>query len=530
MKTRFESSTRLLGGAVIRRCLFVVLAMFVLSSCNLFADDAFQKLVRLVPRSANAIVLLNVEKAKDSPMGLRENWRKNFEKAFEAGMIRVPPKATRFVLASQIDLEFMEPLWEAAVVDLDEEVSIEQIAKRRGGVVDTIENLPALVLSNDTYIVQFGPKTLGAMGPANRQAVVRWIRDVRKPSPPPLSAYLQQAAVFSDDTGSQVIMAVDLDGAMSFERIGKYLKSKQKRLDEWNANLLELTKLLCNVRGIRLGVRIGEQPSASIVIDLRDDSSGIASYAKPLVLQIMSDLGMSINEMQSWTSQAKGNTISLSGRLTNSGLRRLLSVIDSPVSNEHTGAKAPISPGDLPAIRAKASRDYFKAVGRMFGDLKEDMRNSKNLASTSLWFDKYARRIERLPMLNVDSEVLDYSGFVASQLRQASQVVKTMGIRGGERTAQITSSNAGPYAVGTTRWGRYGRYGGYGGASSYGVYGGSGMYGQRAEMKNIGSQRRAVRAQEKGIAATDVGQLRQGVIAATSDIRRKMTEKYQLQF
>ncbi len=531
MKTQLESSTRLLGGPVIRTYLFVPLAMFVLSDCNLFAADEFQKLVRLVPRSANAIVLLNVEKAKDSPMGLREDWKANIEKAFEAGMIRVPPQATRFVLASQIDLEFMEPLWEAAIVDLDEEISIEQIAKRRGGVLDTIEDLPALVLSNDTYLVQFGPKTLGAMGPANRQTVVRWIRDVRKPSSSSLSAYLRQAAVFSDDTGSQIIMAVDLGGAMSFERIGKYLKSKQKRLDEWNANLLELTKLLCNVRGVRIGVRIGEQPSARIVIDLQDDASGIASFAKPLVIQIMSDLGLSINDVQSWTAQAKGSELSLSGRLTNSGLRRLLSVVDSPVSNVNTGAKAqPISPGKLPAIRAKASRDHFRAVVRMFSDLKGDMRDSKTLASASLWFDKYARRIERLPMLNVDEEVLNYSGFVAGQMRQASQTVKTMGIRSGARTAQITSSNAGPYAVGTTRWGRYGRYGGYGGASSYGVYGGYGVDGQRAEMKNVEAQRRTIRAQEKGVAATDVGQIRQGVIAATTDIRREMTQKYQLQF
>lgn len=530
MKTQRESSTRLLGGPVIRKCLFVSLAVFVLSNCNLFASDEFQELVRLVPRSANAIVLLNVEKAKDSPMGLREDWKANIEKAFESGLIRVPPQATRFVLASQIDLEFMEPLWEAAIVDLDRHISLKQIAKRRGGMLDTIENLPALALPNDTYLVKFGPKTLGAMGPANRQAVVRWIRDVRKPSSS-LSPYLQQAAVFSDDTGSQVIMAVDLDGAMSFERVGKYLKSKQKRLDEWNADLLKLTRLLCDVRGIRIGVRIGEQPSARIAVDLRGDASGIASFAKPLFLQVMSDLGASVNEIQSWTAQAKGSELSLSGRLTNNGLRRLLSMIDSPVSNENTGAQAqPISPGELPAIRAKASQDHFRAVVRMFSDLKGDMRNSKTLASASLWFDKYARRIERLPMLNVDNEVLDYSGFVAGQMRQASQAVKTMGIKSGARTAQITSSNAAPYAVGTTRWGRYGRYGGYGGASSYGVYGGGGVYGQRAEMKNVEAQRRAIRAQEKGVAATDVGQIRQGVIAATADIRRKMTQKYQLQF
>jgi hypothetical protein len=39
-----------------------------------------------------------------------------------------------------------------------------------------------------------------------------------------------------------------------------------------------------------------------------------------------------------------------------------------------------------------------------------------------------------------------------------------------------------------------------------------------------------VRAQEKATAATDIQQVRQGIIAATADIRRKMTQKYQIEF
>ena len=51
-----------------------------------------------------------------------------------------------------------------------------------------------------------------------------------------------------------------------------------------------------------------------------------------------------------------------------------------------------------------------------------------------------------------------------------------------------------------------------------------------AEAKAKESERRVVRAEEKGIAATDVQQIRQAIIAATADIRQKMTEKYEMQF
>ena len=191
-----------------------------------FADDEFQELVNKIPRSANAVVILNLEKAKSSPMGLKEDWASKVEEAFESGLTRVPPQATRFVLASQIDFQFMEPLWEAAVIELGQDLSSKAIEQARHGTLDTIEGLPAVARPNDTYILKFAPRLVGAMGPANRQAVVRWIRDVRSSTPRPLSPYLQKAAVYSDKAGSDIIMAVDLDGVFSLERIGKYLKSR----------------------------------------------------------------------------------------------------------------------------------------------------------------------------------------------------------------------------------------------------------------------------------------------------------------
>jgi hypothetical protein len=119
----------------------------------------------------------------------------------------------------------------------------------------------------------------------------------------------------------------------------------------------------------------------------------------------------------------------------------------------------------------------------------------------------------------VDEELLDYSAFVASQLRDASGSVRGMGIRSSVRESQITSSSAGYGYVGGYR---YGAYGGYGGVRS--------VYSPRAEARGIASDRRIVRSEERGNMATNVHQIRDAMIAATSDIRRKMTEKYQVEF
>jgi hypothetical protein len=523
MKRKMKSPATFTSVIALAARLVVVFTTMAIAVPCCFAADEFQKLVSQIPRSANTVVLLNLEKAKNSPLGQQEDWKGKIQNAFASGAARVPPQAARFVMASQIDFDFMEPVWEAAVMDLDEEIPLGPLAKSRGGTLETIEGLPAVSLPNDTYLVQLGPKTLGAMAPGNRQAVVRWIRDIQKSTPPPLSPYLQKAAVYSDEAGSDIIMAIDLDGVMSFERAGKYLKAHEKQFDEWQKQserplkLTDVASLLSHMQGIRIGVRIGEKQSSVIAVDLSSDATPLASFAKPLLLQVLADRGALFDDLQAWTVKTKGNEISLAGTLSAGGRRRLMSVVDSPVSEDTVTPAPSVSPGEQSASEANKSREYFRAVVGMANDLKSDLRSVKNIASTQLFFDKYAKRIERMPILGVDEELLNYSAFVADTLRQATGSVKTMGIQSGVRQSQITGADVAP--------GNYG-YTGY----RYGAYG---QYGNRAGMatvKAVGVERRVVRAEEKGIAATDIQKLRQDLISATTDIRRKMTKKYQIEF
>ena len=120
-------------------------------------------------------------------------------------------------------------------------------------------------------------------------------------------------------------------------------------------------------------------------------------------------------------------------------------------------------------------------------------------------------------------DLLNYSAYVANTLRQATGSVKNMGIQSGVRQAQIISSSAG-YGYVDYNVGRYGAYGGYGASGTITTYD------PVAEARGIYAERRVVKAEEKATMATDVQTLRQNLIAATTDIRRKMTQKYQVEF
>ena len=113
---------------------------------------------------------------------------------------------------------------------------------------------------------------------------------------------------------------------------------------------------------------------------------------------------------------------------------------------------------------------------------------------------------------------MKYGLFVAGQLRRASVVVKTMGIKSGVRQAPQVTGDDVSYDAGT-RWGGYGNYGLGGG------------YDATAEAK---AKEEVCSAspwpRRKGLPPPTAQQIRQAMIAATTDIRQKMTEKFEAQF
>ena len=76
----------------------------------------YDDLIRRVPNNANAVALVNAERIFASALAKREGWETDRDKRYMAGHSSVPPHATHMVLASQLDLEFMQPIWEMGLV------------------------------------------------------------------------------------------------------------------------------------------------------------------------------------------------------------------------------------------------------------------------------------------------------------------------------------------------------------------------------------------------------------------------------
>jgi hypothetical protein len=125
--------------------------------------------------------------------------------------------------------------------------------------------------------------------------------------------------------------------------------------------------------------------------------------------------------------------------------------------------------------------------------------------NVSLWMDRYARKIDRMPILNVDEELLAFGADVAQRFRTMSGAKKDSLVRTGVRQSQT-----------------YGNYYNYSGSSD-GRY----AYGYQTRPS---SQRIQIKTQEKAKANTVKFEQFETIENSLAEMRQKMTQKYKIEF
>ena len=119
-------------------------------------------------------------------------------------------------------------------------------------------------------------------------------------------------------------------------------------------------------------------------------------------------------------------------------------------------------------------------------------------------------------MSNVDPELLDYGGYVSSALRQAHGSMTSIGAN--KRVRQAEANVAAPIGQVTNTWA--------GGGNRW-----SGYYYSPSEQRQVQQRERtAIATQERVRGFNEANNVMTEVANATSDVRRRMTEKYNVNF
>lgn len=482
------------------------------------ASKKYGELMKRLPDSANFLMMVDADALWASPLATREGWLEKAKANAEQGL-GLAPEVTRYIVASDLDLKTLDERAKLGMAELrGGAIDIAALAEREGGYVDTIGQTPAAFSPRGIVLLSFPPNILAFVQGADRQSIQRSVEGsmVHPRTFPPGFA---DRALFRADQGSQVVLAVNLAEAFSARGIEAWLKT-QDNIAQQNLDPKLLADRLATAKLAFLQLDIKETIQGTLQIEFDQSVDYAAPVLKQLLLTTLEEHGAMLPDLKTWRPEvSRQKSFIMTGTLKTPSLAMILGLSRPPglvararsygeappPAEPAKGAAAPAtSPGRIIEKKdvLQASQQYYRAVVDTLESLKSQ-KGSSTYASLRIWYERAAKQIEEMPILGVDSELLDWGTKVARTLREMA-----FGINYSAKNQTYTLANS-PNGYG----GYY--YGGYG----YGYGGSSKSYDQAT-----------IKRQSDAVLSTDLDARWQVLETTISDMRRKMTEKYQVEF
>lgn len=475
--------------------LLTLLAGFAATMCSSAAQAQTDELLRYVPPGANAIAVIDAEGVLNSELSVRAAWKDKRDLHYGERPLMIPTEARTVVVAAQLDpSQEMRRVWELAVMDLSVEFPIAAVARTEGGYVDPIRDLPAAWTPSDAFIVELQPKRLAMAFPANRQVVSRWIDFTQKNETSQLSEYLQAAAgQLGRDT--QMVLAVDLTDIPQRHRVVERL-SQTETLGGNEKIVEQLADLITGLRGVTVTINVTNRISAKVRFDFNESVAPLSEIAKPLALEALDQFDAHIPDLDQFGVSVEGTSVTLYGMLSIDGFRRTASLLEAPTTKfSDLKDVEPAEPGT--PDYTQASQAYYTSVAALINDLRQSL--SDNRDNHALWMERYGRKVDALPILNVDDELLNWGASIAETFRSMAIAERSSGVRQGVRKSQV-----------------YGDY----------SYSGDGYYSYRPS----GSVKNEIKREEDAQATLMRFNSWKEIEDSQAQIRRSMTQQYGVEF
>ena len=479
-------------------------------------SEAFQdwsELVKGAPPGANTIGLIDVSFLRDQAQSAPET-----AEILETLKGVLSDSVLRGAFVAEMKHGSMEPMWEAAVAVTTRIVSPEKIAKLVDGYVDEIEGRKVVWSPKNTFLGTIGDDRVVAFRPANRKALAKYLREKKASGPQPLSPYLQ-SVVKRGTVKSPVVLGLDLEDVVSGAGLKDQLKSLNSLAGD-DPKIDDVAKLLLQIEGVTFIVKAEDKARGMIRVDFKSSPQILEKAGKPMFVEILGRAGASIPEVADWKAYVQENTLFMTGNLDKNSLSHVLSLFNTPyaIGAMHSSSGGEDNEQDsLLQKQAKASLRYYKSVMKIVEGLRGT--GAQTLGQRGLWCDREGRKIDNLPILNVDPELVEWGGQVGSLLRGTGLNIRGVNMKAATmEDVSMVSAGGGGYG-----WGGYGWGGAYtgGGLPSAGYNAGAAARDsaniQLAAQKNLAAQGSYLEAMNQ-------------IDTISSGIRKRMTLKYQLEF
>jgi hypothetical protein len=472
----------------------------------------FPELLRRAPQDANTIIMIDVERLLMSPIAMKEKWLDKI-RAPRAESLHFPPNSKRYMLVSKQNfVSHFDDIWDVALIEATSPVSAPYLAKAEGGYVDNVEGFEVAFSPRNAFFVSLKPDIVGVSFPANRQDLGRWLRGVRKRNEPQVSEYLQ-SVVLAGHGRNQIVAGFDLADLFTSAQVRDQLRNAEclagKEID-----MDAITQALTSIRGVMFGAEATDRLAGSIRIDFAESPAALKEVAKPLIMEVIENRGLLLDPaIKDWAIRIEAKAVTLQGRMSAKGLRKLTDLIPFPAeslpidktdaSNEALtpGASSSASKADP---KVETSRKYFQHISQLLDSLRTEVHESKSAKIARMVVDKGALEIDRLPVLNVDEDLIAYGTGVAATLRNIRNLSKNASLDATYRQASMAGNQ------------------GYGDGYGYG-----GFYGGGTNL-SLGSS--VLRKQEAAVLQSNVLAVFTMLQEKTAEVRKAMTLKHQVEF
>jgi hypothetical protein len=392
------------------------------------------------PAGANMIVLVNSDALRQGAAKLKQGQDADQKAAAANLLAEIPENSKRVVIAALIDFDSLQPVWQTttATFQIGKLPTARDVAEQEGGYVDQLGGMSVAWSSRGRYVIPQGADRLTIYKPADRTAAARWIRSLSKPAEA-LPEYLKQTTEKSANDAA-LVLAVDMTDGISPVSVRPKLATL-RALAGSKGDLDRIVQLVSDLRGVTFSVSVAEPFAGQLQFDFAAAASPLAKMGKEMAVEIFSRRGILLPELPEWKSDVKDNSLLLSGPLGAGSVIDLLSFLSGAPSTDDaayqsSGSSAPPAatqppPGNTSA--AQASKKYFAAVQRVLSEC----RNTRglNVGQRAMFNDRLSRKIDRLPILNVDPDLVDYGTHVAELIRGAGHAIRTAKVEaGGQKT------------------------------------------------------------------------------------------------
>jgi hypothetical protein len=431
----------------------------------------------------------------------------------EAGMQATPlaDELEEVWQIAQLDPISLKPQWEAGFAVLKRQIDADALAKGLNGYVDEVAGEQVVWTPRESYLLPREGR-IGFLRPADRTLLSNWITS--ETSRKPAEFLVQQAG--QPEEYLSFMLAIELENAIS----PVPLKAKIQNFESLkNVDINAVTTVLASTKGVSIIIGRKSLEQCILEVDFGIAPTTLEPIARELLDEMLKANGTAAPEVLTWDVKVEGNKLKYQGAISEGSLDGLLSVLSVRGHAEQAAAAASqrevadnSTPGEPTAYDTKK---YFD---RMLGLIERTEKyNAQSTGYRAKWNDLNARRMDELPTLGVDPEMVGYGANVSSLLRNNAAAIRGVNVSTGQTQA----------AQGLSR-GAYVDYGG-----SYGGYYGGGYYGRGygyVDMNSTVDYQRVAGAQARMAGYGSFKATMTQIDQMTGDIRRKMTEKYNTQF